>query len=171
MKVTIENINKYGFVFHKYDSSLIKDSLEETSPILSNYINNLISVKGETLYFDIDTVVKDQEIKPHYHVILGSFQTVVWFPKSPFKGRDYLFGTESLLNKVTPEEGYMCFMKPNDPHFIHGVTQLLSSEPIQTLGYSSLVKPFDDTRRYDTFVENCVISEDTYTLSQLLDHK
>lgn len=159
MDVTIENINKHGFVFHKYDTYLVKDTLKLSSQNLFNYIKDLISVDGERLHYDVDTIHKGQEIRPHFHIIPGSFQVVVWLPNSPFEGRDYLYGTKNSLKKYHPEKGVMCFMKPNDPNFIHGVSELISDTSVTTVGFSSLSQPFEEGRDYDIYVDNFKLEE------------
>jgi hypothetical protein len=140
MKITLDNINKFGFVFHVYDhKNILKDSDEETIFSLETYIDSLIKVPGQKLYSDIDIVEPGGSIDLHFHTIPGSFQVVVWRPEESFLGREYVYGTPKLLQYAKPFKGLMCFMKPNDPNFVHGVTKLLSDKPIKSYGFSSSI--------------------------------
>lgn len=142
MNVTMQDLNQLGFIFKQFDKSLISfDDLELTVKNLKELIETNLSVKGENLYYDFDSISYKNEIKPHYHLIPGSFQVVVWLPKNQsFTGRLFQFGSPDFLQQVKPELGFMCFMKPNDPNFIHGVSPLTSHHSIKTLGFSSLIK-------------------------------
>lgn len=138
MEITLENINKFGFLFHIYDhKKILKNTDEETFISLENYINSLITIPGEKLYGDIDIIYPDTGIDLHFHVIPGSFQVVVWAPDCDFKGRQYVYGNPKCLQYVKPFRGLMCFMKPNDSNFIHGVTKLLSEKPVKSYGFTS----------------------------------
>jgi hypothetical protein len=149
-EITLERLNKEGFIFHRYDESMLTDNHEKNLQILKEYIQGLLSVPNENLYTDIDIVEQGMEIKPHYHIIPGSFQVVVWNPEGDFEGRYYLHGIGEELEKFKPFKGMMCFMKPNDPNFIHGVTPLISETPVLSYGFSSAVFPLADVN--DIFV-------------------
>lgn len=149
--IKIEDINKNGFVFHKYDyKNILKKNDEDTIKSLSEYISSLIKIPGENLYADVDIINQGDFINLHYHILFGSFQVVVWAPESDFEGRYYLYGTPNNIKEYKPEKGVMCFMKPNDPNFIHGVSVLLSSEPIKSYGFSSSVAPLPE--KNDIFI-------------------
>lgn len=145
MEITIENINKYGFVFHEYNhEKILKDNDEDSLDSLEEYIQSLIKIPNENLYGDIDIVEPGGYIDLHYHIVPGSFQVVIWAPESDFEGRYYLYGTSEEVKQIKPRKGLMCFMKPNDPHFIHGVSKLLSDTPIKSYGFSSSVFPLPE---------------------------
>lgn len=151
MEITLKNINKFGFVFHSYDfNKILKETDEETMESLSQYISNLIKIPKENLYGDIDIINKGESIKLHYHILFGSFQVVVWVPDYKFKGRYFLHGSINNIKKYKPEKGVMCFMKPNDPNFIHGVSELLSDYPVKSYGFSSSVIPLPE--KNDIFI-------------------
>jgi hypothetical protein len=136
--ITIENINKYGFVFHAFNpDEIFKETDEETIEALEDYVSSLIQMPNEHLVTDIDILKYGDDIPLHYHIIPGSFQVVVWAPTAPYKGRQYVYGTMDYLRFMQPGRGLMCFMKPNDPEFIHGVTMLQSTEPVKTYGITS----------------------------------
>lgn len=140
MEITLDNINKYGFVFHLYDhENILKSNDEDSLLSLELYINSLINIPGERLYSDIDIINPGDSIGLHFHVIPGSFQVVVWRPDYDFKGREYIYGTPDKLISIKPFTGLMCFMKSNDPNFIHGVSKLLSDKPIKSYGFSSSI--------------------------------
>ena len=136
--ITLEDINKYGFVFHEYNhAEILKETDQESMDSLSAYISSLISLPNEILYSDIDVINYGESIPLHYHIIPGSFQVVVWAPDGPYTGRYYLYGTQHDLREMQPRRGLMCFMKPNDPDFIHGVSPLYSTTPVKSYGFSS----------------------------------
>lgn len=154
-KITLDELNKKGFIFHRYDLPNYTLAEEELAIFFKNYIKDIIKIPaGETLYYDYDTLNFGQEIKPHYHIIPGSFQVVIWLPDSDFIGRDFLYGYNGNLKKFKPQIGVMCFMKPNDPLFLHGVSKLESLNPVKTLGISSLSKPFNENMNYDIYIDN-----------------
>lgn len=167
MSVTIEKINSQGFCFYRYDSSVIDfNDLQASALRVNSIISQLLSIPGESLYYDIDTVKPGMELKPHYHIIPGSFQVVVWIPTGNFTGRDFLFGTADRLRRFHPELGYMCFMKPNDPKFLHGVTKLQSQSPIKSIGFSSLVSKVEGNQ--DIYADVKSIDNTLTSISELL---
>jgi len=138
VEVTLDNIKKFGFIFHVYDhKKILKDTDEESIASLEDYINSIIKVPGEKLYPDIDIIEPGGSIDLHFHTIPGSFQVVVWRPEYDFKGREYIYGSPNNLMYAKPFKGLMCFMKPNDANFIHGVTKLTSDKPVKSYGFSS----------------------------------
>jgi hypothetical protein len=153
--ISLSLINELGFVFHRYDASmLLGETHKESAENLKKYIKSLFEVEGEELFYDIDTLKKGEEILPHFHVINGSFQTVIWLPTDSFEGRDFLFGESTNLESYHPEKGMMCFMKPNDPRFFHGVSRLESESAVQTIGFSSLKSADDIKLQKDIFLES-----------------
>jgi hypothetical protein len=167
MSSLLEQLNLKGFIFIKYDPKIINfNDLHSTAKALMKVINSLISIEGETLHYDIDTIKYNQQIKPHYHIIPGSFQVVAWVPNDKFTGREFLFGTGELLQKVTPQIGYFCIMKPNDPQFLHGVTKLTSNNDIQSIGFSSLVKKVEGNN--DIFSKYKRISKNELDIETLI---
>lgn len=149
--IRIEDINNYGFVFHEYDhKKILKDNDEDSMKSLSEYISSLIKMPGETLYADVDVINFGESIPLHYHIVFGSFQVVVWDPTYNFDGRFYLYGTSEDLREYKPRRGMMCFMKPNDPNFIHGVSPLLSYEPVKSYGFTSSLIPLPE--KNDIFI-------------------
>lgn len=143
MEITIEKLNTEGFLFHQFDKKLLVGTDEEVAASLTRYVSMLLSVEGEYLHHDFDYIEQGGEIKPHFHVIPGSFQVVIWLPDTEFVGRNFLYGKDGILKQYHPEKGMMCFMKPNDPKFIHGVSILESSVTIRTLGISSITKKLE----------------------------
>jgi hypothetical protein len=167
MNVSLQELNKTGFIFHKYDQNLITQfNRDEMVFRFKNYIESLLSIAGENLYHDFDLIQTGQNIAPHYHLIPGSFQVVIWLPKIDFQGRYFIFGNPKCLSRAKPQAGYMCFMKPNDPNFIHGVTKLISPQPIETLGFSSLIKHLDGNK--DIFVKSYKINNELCQLHDLI---
>ena len=167
MSLSLKNLNEQGFIFQRYDKGLIDFNDIEASVLrLKSVVSTILKVEGESLFYDIDTIGPQMEIKPHYHIIPGSFQVVIWIPEGPFLGRDFLFGTPKLLRRYHPELGYMCFMKANDPNFIHGVSPLESDRPIRSIGFSSLVKEVRGNQ--DIFVETSNIANDICDIKTLL---
>jgi hypothetical protein len=167
--VSLERLAREGFIFHRYDAGRLLSGPEGAwGEALSAYISGLLAVPGETLSFDWDELRQGQEILPHFHVIPGSFQVVVWLPDAPFDGRDFLFGRPDRVLRVHPERGWMCFMKPNDPALVHGVSRLESARPVRTLGFSSLFQPFSSGSRNDVFVPGCRIETEVGSLESLL---
>jgi|GEM_PF-6853917 hypothetical protein len=165
--MTIHLLNKKGFLFYRYDQSFVDhNNLDITAKKISNVINEIMSVKNESLFWDIDTIVAGQELRPHYHIVPGSFQVVAWLPTSPFCGRDFLFGNNNVLYKVKPKVGYMCFMKTNDPFFIHGVTELLSEGSIKSLGFTSQVKKVEGNQ--DIYVDERLPVKDIASIDSLV---
>lgn len=167
MSLSLKKLNEQGFIFQHYDQKLIDfNDLEASALRLKPIISQLLSVDGESLFYDIDTIKPQMELKPHYHVIPGSFQVVIWIPEEPFIGRDFLFGTTKQLQRYHPELGYMCFMKPNDPNFLHGVSRLESNKPIRSIGFSSQVSKVRGNQ--DIFVETDNIANDLCDIKRLL---
>ncbi|MBT7610699.1 MAG: hypothetical protein HN576_13145 [Bacteriovoracaceae bacterium] len=153
--VSLLLINELGFVFHRYDAaSLLGKGHEESARKLKDYIESMISIENEELFYDVDTIEKGEEILPHFHVINGSFQVVIWLPDDEFLGRDFLYGESKALENYHPEKGMMCFMKPNDPCFFHGVTRLESEMAVETIGFSSLKSKDDIPLQKDIFLES-----------------
>ncbi|WP_127714873.1 hypothetical protein [Halobacteriovorax sp. HLS] len=153
MNNILEQLDREGFIFKQYDPSIIDfHDLSSSISRLKSYIEEIISISGESLFYDIDTIEYKQQIKPHYHVIPGTFQVVAWIPEDNFEGRKFIFGTQKSLNTTTPKLGYFCIMKPNDPHFIHGVTSLQSKTSIRSIGFSSLIKKVEGNQ--DIFAQN-----------------
>lgn len=153
MLINLNNLNKHGFIFHIYNPhDLVSSDDAKTVKNFKDYINNIINIPNENLYADFDTISPNQGIDLHYHVIPGSFQVVVWLPDYDFEGRHFLYGSPDEVLEFKPSLGHMCFMKPNDPKFIHGVSTLKSSKPVRSLGLSSLVKPFEEGMTYDIYV-------------------
>jgi hypothetical protein len=149
--IRLEDINKYGFIFHEYDhAEILKETDQESMDSLSVYISSLITLPNEILYADIDIINYGESIPLHYHIIPGSFQVVVWAPYGPYSGRYYLYGTKDDLRQIQPARGLMCFMKPNDPNFIHGVSPLYSTVPVKSYGFSSSLCPLLETN--DIFI-------------------
>ena len=142
MSITMQELNSRGFIFKEYDKNLIDfNNKEQMVNNFKDLIHSFSLVDGESLFYDFDLLSKGEEIKPHYHLIPGSFQIVIWLPQNnEFTGRNFLFGTPSNLQQIKPRLGYLCIMKPNDPNFIHGVSQLTSDHNVETLGFSSLIK-------------------------------
>lgn len=167
MNISLDKLNTEGFIFHKYPLDQIDfNSTEKMVESFSHYISNCLSVKGEILLHDFDTISYDEEIKPHFHIIPGSFQVVIWLPKEEFKGRYFLFGNQKILKKTIPALGYMCFMKANDPQFIHGVSKLKSHCSISTLGFSSQVMKIDGNQ--DIFIDDYTIEVEETLLKELV---
>lgn len=151
MEITIEKLNAEGFLFHQFEQSLLSGTDEEVAAKMMKYISSLLKVEGEYLHADYDYIQSGEQIKPHFHVIPGSFQVVIWLPHVPFIGRNFLYGKDGVLKQYHPEKGMLCFMKPNDPRFIHGVSILESPETIRTLGLSSITKKLEGN--CDIFVD------------------
>ena len=143
----LNRINKEGFVFAEYDPSLIQylQSHEDRILILKEWIKEAIDIEGETLYADWEALDKDQSIKLHYHIIPGSFQAVTWVPENNFEGREFLYGIKDEILKVKPRLGLICFFKPNDENYIHGVAPLLSDTKIYSYGFTSSVMDISQT--------------------------
>jgi hypothetical protein len=155
MEITLEKLNAEGFLFHQFEQSLLSGTDEEVTAKMIEYVSGLLKVEGEYLEADYDYIQSGEQIKPHFHVIPGSFQVVIWLPQGEFIGRNFLYGKDGVLKQYHPEKGMMCFMKSNDPRFIHGVSVLESPETIKTLGLSSIIKKLDGNR--DIFVEQYTI--------------
>jgi hypothetical protein len=148
-KIKLEDINKFGFVFHEYDhAKILKDTDEESIESLTHYIDSLINVPNEKLYSDIDIINPGESIKLHFHTIPGSFQVVVWRPDGEFEGREYIYGDPKLLKEIKPFKGLMCFMKSNDPNFVHGVKPLLSNAPVRSYGFTSSAFELNDNNDF-----------------------
>ena len=163
----LKTLHEDGFIFLKYPSSFLEyiDDTEFFAIKLSKYISTLLSIEGESLIYDIDTIRLNEEIRPHYHIIPGTFQVVVWLPRYKFTGRYFIYGKRSALKKVVPELGYMAFMLPNNPNFIHGVTPLQSQDPVQTIGFSSLIRDIPGNR--DIFVEDYSLTENVLIMENI----
>ncbi len=139
-EILIEEIDKEGFVFHKYNyKSVLKGNDEESIESLKEYISSLIKIPNERLIGDVDVILKGSGLDNRFHIVPGSFQVVVWVPDYKYEGREFLYGSPENLNKFQPEIGMMCFMKPNDPSFVHGVSILLSDRPVKSYGITSSV--------------------------------
>ncbi len=138
-KIWIEDINKYGFVFHKYDHTFLKETDVENIVLLEKYVSSLISIPNEKLITDVDIINEGEGIDLHLHIVPGSFQVVVWVPDYKYEGREFLYGNPKDLKRFQPEIGMMCFMKPNDVEFVHGVSILKSKRPVKTYGITSSV--------------------------------
>lgn len=146
MKDLLNQINKEGFVFIEYDKNLIDlKSNEDKSLILKEIIKQKINLENETLYVDWDFLKQGEDIKLHYHIIPGSFQAVTWFPEESFEGREFIYGTRDNLKKIKPRAGLICFFKPNDPNFIHGVSPLLTNSIVYSFGFTSSTKDISQT--------------------------
>ena len=149
--INIDDINNYGFVFHNYDSSIIVHGDDEHNiEVLESYVSSLIQIPNQRLVSDIDIINKGEEIKLHLHVTTGSFQVVVWVPDYEYEGRYFMYGTPNKIEKVQPKLGMMCFMKTNDSNFVHGVSKLLSDQPVKSYGISSIV--YDLSKINDVFI-------------------
>lgn len=162
----LNNLNSKGFIFHKYNLSDF-DFTDEYKLVhqFIDYIKTIINIKNEELYYDIDIINLNERHLPHYHIIPGSFQVVIWLPDVEFEGRHFLFGTPNNLNQTKPKLGYMCFLKPNDPNFIHGTTSLLSDVCIKSIGISSLIKDISGNR--DIFVESFDVKNELINIESL----
>lgn len=143
----LRRINKEGFVFAEYDPSLIEhlQNPEDIAFILKEWVKEQLPLEGETLYVDWEALDKGEEIKLHYHIIPGSFQAVTWVPREEFEGREFIYGSPEMLKEVKPRIGLICFFKPNDPEFIHGVKPLLSNSRVESYGFTSSIKDISDT--------------------------
>jgi hypothetical protein len=158
MKINLKELNEKGFIFHKFQGNIPNISEDDLANFFISYIKTVVDVPlGESLYYDYDVVNYLQEIKPHYHVIPGSFQVVIWLPDYEFEGRYFLYGYKGELKKYKPSKGMMCFMKPNDPLFLHGVSKLESGKSIKSLGITSLYVPFQEGMNYDIFDEKYIL--------------
>jgi hypothetical protein len=143
----LEKINKEGFVFIEYDSLVLKEtSLDEgKAKVLKKIIQENLFIPGENVYVDWEYLKKDEEIKLHYHVIPGSFQAVTWIPEEDFVGREFLYGTKDNLKTIKPRIGLICFFKPNDSKFIHGVLPLLTDSKVCSFGFTSSIRDISNT--------------------------
>lgn len=143
----LKRINEEGFVFAEYDPSLIEhlDNDVRRSYALRYIIEDYLEVKGENIYCDWEVLKKGEEIPLHYHIIPGSFQAVTWIPEGEFEGREFLYGTLDDIKKIKPRLGLICFFKPNDPKFVHGVAPLLTDTTVYSYGFTSSTKDIWDT--------------------------
>lgn len=166
MKNFLNELNEKGFIFQSYPTENIDFSNRSgLIQYFSDFISKKMDIPNESMAHDFDQLKKDEEHLPHFHVIPGSFQVVIWLPEESFEGRYFLFGTSKKLMKVKPKLGYMCFMKPNDPSFIHGASKLLSDNPIESLAFSSLVKHIPGNR--DIFVTDYQLSNEVLNIEDL----
>lgn len=135
----LKKINEEGFVFVEYDSSLVFNlkTNEDKAEALKKIIKNKLSILGENIYVDWEYLNQNEEIKLHYHIVPGSFQAVTWFPEEDFSGREFIYGTKDNLKKIKPKIGLICFFKPNDPGFVHGVSKLESNSKVCSFGFTS----------------------------------
>lgn len=151
-KILIEDIREHGFIFHKYDHrKILKDTDEESIASLENYVRGLIQMPKERLITDIDIIKKGEGIGIHLHVIPGSFQVVIWVPEYEYEGREFIYGNPKDLKRFQPSIGMMCFMKPNDVNFVHGVSVLKSDRPVKTYGITSSVMDLPEIN--DVFIK------------------
>jgi hypothetical protein len=66
----------------------------------------------------------------------GFFHINIWAPKSPYEGRDFIYGTPELTESIHPERGDVVFINDEPGPFIHGVRPFISGEPnISINGY------------------------------------
>lgn len=138
----LEELNEKGFLFREYSPRLLMNgNIYDNFKMIIKYFIDI----NEPLHIDEQVLKVGEGIGMHYHIIPGSFQAVTWIPEGEFEGREFIYGTKDNLKSIKPKLGLMCFMKPNDPNFIHGVSRLKTDTVIRSIGASSSFKDLSDT--------------------------
>ncbi len=92
-----------------------------------------------TLNYSVHCFKKDEYMNVHSdYVIEGDYQILTWICKDDdFVGRDFIHGfkvgNHEQTNKVKPKTGLTCLCDSTMPHFVHGVSKLLTDTTIITV--------------------------------------